>query len=207
MAKQKNGAKNLNEKNIFISGKKRVGKSSLMRELYFSLSLDVAGFFTQRIYGKDKDVCAFRLVDFANVDKNKRKTYTLEIHGAQLHAPNFALEYPNTFFRNDANIFDTKRVFDEAGANILKLGIKSKKPMLIIDEIGRLESGSKAHLSALKSALDSPKILLGVLQLGDYELLNSIKNRADCKIFYMDESNVEEVRVDIINHLPPPERI
>ena len=133
-------------RHLFLTGEKRVGKSTLLRKLIAAEQLPFSGFETRPL-----------LID------GERRGFTL--HGFVSLPP----------FENDCivcvRIAERMSVpvipaFENSGVRILHQSLLSDAPFLLMDELGKMEAGAPAFRQAVLSALDSRKRILGVLQKG-----------------------------------------
>jgi nucleoside-triphosphatase len=69
--------------------------------------------------------------------------------------------------------------------------------LVVIDEIGRMETVSAAFRSAVVAALGSPCTVLAAIQLRSDPFADSIKARPDVHLFHLDTSNRDTVRAAI----------
>jgi nucleoside-triphosphatase len=66
---------------------------------------------------------------------------------------------------------------------------KKEADLLIIDEIGRMESFSRAFLSALPELLDAPRPLLATAPAGNDAFLSGILSREDVSLHSLNQAN------------------
>ena len=86
--------------------------------------------------------------------------------------------------------------FDTDGVDLLKRSLSSD--LIILDEIGWMESSAEKFSSAIMDILSSDKNVLGVLRLGcETELAKAIKKDTSVKIIRITEEN----RNDIVKEL------
>ena len=180
--------------NLFITGEKRIGKSSLLKEMIEPYRYSADGFFTQRIYMPAYNGCAFRMVELSSTE-----SYTLEVHMQNISKEFMKSVSSTIFFCKDASGVCRKNpeVFDLTGSAILENALKSKKPLVIIDEIGRFEQSAKSYLMILEKLLDSDIRILGVLQKDAGELTARIAKRLDTKVLELNESNSFLIKAEI----------
>ena len=155
--------------NYLITGKKQVGKSTLIKRLCKDNNINPDGFLTLPQYNE-----------------------LGERQGFYYHSLS-----PIRVFKNNQLIFDEKKIFanifQELGEECLENTIKSDKNFIILDEIGRFERKEKKYIGLLNIILDSEKFVMGVLKKEDIEYINEIKKREDVKVFDLDSDSIEEV--------------
>lgn len=183
--------------NLFITGDKRIGKSSIIKEMVEPHRYAAGGFFTQRIYMPAKDGCAFRIVELSSSE-----SYTLEVqkdYGEGILC--------NVFYYRESSGICRKNtdVFDSTGSLILEKALESKKPLVVIDEIGRFEEAAQTYVKVLEKLLDSHIHVLGVLQKGTGKLTELIQRRKDTIVLELDVSNSSLIKgkiTDFLNDIP-----
>ncbi len=162
--------------NFLITGKRQIGKSSLIKQVCKENSLDICGFVT-----------------LANYDNNGTRT------GFYYHAllPVFLCED----LLNDLPIMvETTPVFatfDTLGIPTLERILLCDKKVVVLDEIGRIEKNNEAYIALLNKILDSNKFVLGVLKKEDIPFINEIKKRNDVYIYDLDVLDYNIVKSEI----------
>ena len=163
-------------KNILLTGRPGIGKTSIIKEVLESLNLDAGGFYTKEIreggIRKGFEIIALngRKGILAHVDC--KSSYRVSRYGV--------------------NIKD----LEEIAAPTIESALRDKE-CIIIDEIGRMELYSPKFCSWVKKALDSEKKVLGTIQAGHNEFLDSIREREDTKIIEVTFENREKIRKEI----------
>lgn len=159
-------------KNILVTGRPGVGKTTLVRKIIQDLDLDAGGFYTQEVRKRGIRQ-GFEIVTLSG----KRGT---------LASVNF--KSPYRVGKYGVNLRDLEEVAGGAIEEALK-----KNGFLIIDEIGGMELLSEKFISLLKKALESPVKILGVIKLKDNQLTTEIKNRSDTVVYFLDRQNFSQV--------------
>ena len=158
-------------RNIFLTGKKRSGKSTLINNILKELNINYSGYRTLPYYIKDEGR-GFYINGYVDCVGNY-SPISIKV-GEEKCIP----------------IIDT---FEIIGTSILEKSIEDKNSELILlDEIGRLETKAEAFKAGIIKVLDSRKIVLGVLQKVDNDFLKDIKNREDTLVFDIDDLVQEE---------------
>ena len=82
--------------------------------------------------------------------------------------------------------------------SILEKSIEfSNTKLILLDEIGRLESNAYTFKKRIVEALDSEKVVLGVLQKAENEFLIDIIKREDTVVFDID--NLTNYEINEVN--------
>lgn len=76
--------------------------------------------------------------------------------------------------------------FDEFGAEVVRRGIASDAPVLLLDEIGRFERSSPRFLSALMESFSGKQQVVAVLKQEKLPYLDAIKAREDILLVDLD---------------------
>ncbi|MGI5901072.1 MAG: nucleoside-triphosphatase [Desulfitobacteriia bacterium] len=159
-------------KNLFITGPVRTGKSTLLKTMIDPFAFLTGGFFVQRliIRGKTK---AFRLVDIA----------------AESYFPNRQVTSLDDF-TDFIMVIDKERkynhkVFRINGVRALKRACREKQ-LILMDELGRIETKVPEFMEAVFKALDSDIPVLGVLKDERNFFLDQIRERSDVRIIRKD---------------------
>ncbi len=151
-------------KNLFVTGEKRVGKSTLIHR---SLAA-----FAGRVGG-------FRTVPYAH-------------DGVQGHALSDAAGRIQGFFpisqRTDQqHCIAISASFEQAGCDMLRSAADCD--LVLMDELGRLERDAKQFQRCVFAALDAKAPVLGVLQQGEIDWMEPVFRRSDTCIIRVDEDS------------------
>lgn len=167
-------------KNIFLTGEKYTGKSTLIQNVLNRLNLSAGGYVTERV-----------------IKGNERIYIVKSLHDSSesyLIANVNAIDYSREVFIDS---------FDIGIVSILEKSLKDKD-IIILDELGFFESDSEKFKSKVYELLDSNKIILGTIKDHDCEFLNNIRKRDDILLIKVTKENREEILdelVEIINNL------
>jgi len=167
-------------KNIFITGKPGVGKTTLIKEILRKLKIEARGFFTQEIREKGERV-GFEIVTLTGkrgilAKKGLKTIYQVSKYGVLL---------------NDLEKIALKEIEEAIGKNFL----------IVIDEVGKMELFSPKFKKVLLIALNSKNKVLGTIMLKKNPFVDQIKKRKDTKIFYLKRENREKIKREIIQRL------
>ncbi len=167
--------------NIFLTGQIQVGKSTLIYKLLASdefANADIRGF---RTLNKGKDV--YIMDAMADVEECTEEN----ICGERI------LEGVSTM---PTPYLD---VFDNLGTSLLE-DIEDAD-IVVMDEIGFLESEAYRFREKILEILDSDKPVLGVLKKKPTEFLESVRNRDDVEVIEITSENRAE-QLEYVKKLP-----
>ncbi|MEW9094943.1 MAG: nucleoside-triphosphatase [Clostridiaceae bacterium] len=156
--------------NIFLTGEKNVGKSTIIKKILQSLSSSVGGYSTEFIM------------------KNNLKYFYLTSLSHKSNKSLMAIGDPS--IKKIIKIY--KYAFNVFGASLILDSINTKD-VIILDEIGFIENNCNEFKDSIIKALDSEKIIIGVLKDFNGDFINCIKNRKDVTLFNVNEVNREEI--------------
>jgi len=157
------------KKNFFLTGPPGSGKTSILLEVVRSVKekgLKISGIICPEVRESGRRV-GFKIIDIAT-----GKEGILAWKNPDFNGP--------TVGRYTVNLKD----LDEVGVSAILKGIGDDTDVIVIDEIGIMELKSWRFIDAVKKALDSKKVVLGVIhQRSRHRLLNHIRSRDDTEIF------------------------
>lgn len=164
------------KKNILLTGKPGIGKTTLIKKVLESFPGRKGGFYTEEIREKCERV-GFRIKTFQGKEGilahvNKKTELRVGKYGV--------------------NIEDLENI---AARSIEKAIIESD--LIIADELGRMELYSPRFQEVVIEALDSKKPLLGSIQDRSNEFLDGIRKRDDVRIIRVDRENRESLTPEI----------
>lgn len=165
-----------NERNIFITGPPRSGKSTLIGEVIDDLDLRAEGLRTPEMRKEGRRV-GFKLLDIKSEDE-----------GILAHID---IEEGPKVSKYRVNIEDLERFTRRALKNR-----SDECEVLIIDEIGTMELYSSVFEKTVKELLKSKILVLAVLHrnyVGEYGERG--------KVFNMEKGKYEEVKDEIKKHI------
>lgn len=159
--------------NIFITGKPRVGKTTLVREIIKELKLEVGGIITPEI--KSHYRIGFKIVDISTGEE-KVLASIYEKFGPRIG-------------KYVVNIKNLEYIVKKAIEKAIK-----EKDIIIIDEIGKMELLSNVFKEKVNEALKSDKSVIAVLHR------NYVKDFKDKGIiFKVKRENFREIKEIIIS--------
>lgn len=160
-------------KNILITGARGTGKSTLARWLLGELGLPYAGFQTVAI---DRTWAG--------------PVYAMEelLTGNSVPISRLTPE----------GIRGIGAAFDSFGVQVIRRGLSSSAPVLLLDEVGRFERHSRPFLDAVTDALDGEKMVVAVLKKEELPHICAIRERQDSLLMDLDIQSREQAR-EILN--------
>jgi nucleoside-triphosphatase len=172
---------------IGITGKPRVGKSTVIKEVINRLkaeSIGLGGMLTADIREGGRRI-GFSLEDINTGEKG----ILAHVHHRQIGTKVKVGKYA-------VNLTD----LDSIGANSIKNALAQPDPIIIIvDEIGPMELKSKRFIEAVEEAIESGKsMLVSVHQRSEHELVKRVKK--EFEMFEVTEENRDEMANCIIQH-------
>lgn len=184
--------------NYFLTGEKNSGKSSIIKKLLEEIDYYPAGYAVAReLDPLSKKPLVFRLVPALFLKtmgtKNLVSDFGEENTLTMSHFDNIIASRES--IDEDFKVFP--EVFNNYGVELLRLDVD----IVIMDELGRFESGAGKFKEKVFSLLDSKKIVLGVLKAENNSFLNEIKKREDIKILELKDNNKEKVKEEIFSVL------
>lgn len=164
----------MKRKNILITGRPRVGKTTLIRHCAKMLGAGAGGFYTEEIKGEGvKGRRGFKLTTLdghecilAGVDDPK--PYRVGRYGVHLET------------------------LDRVGVPSLEEAIRNKD-WILVDEIGKMEEGSPLFCETVWAALESSKRVLATIRWNDSPFTEKIKNRSDVKLIKLTVPHRENI--------------
>jgi nucleoside-triphosphatase len=165
-------------KNILITGRPGIGKTTLIKKISKILPGKIGGFYTEEIRDKGKRL-GFSIIDF---EGNK---------GILAH---IKVKSPIKVSKYGVNFSDLEKI----GVAAIKKAQK-EADFILVDEIGKMELASKEFISAILSALNCPKICIAAIMQKDNALTRRMKGRRDVKLFEITFENRNRLAKEILS--------
>lgn len=156
------------KKNLFLTGCKNAGKSTLINKILQSNSYSIGGFKTLPYYEKDK-IRGYYISGLMENIKGNRAVISRKI--------------------SDMESVAFLETFEIRGVEILEKSLRFQPDLILMDELGFLENKAYKFQKYIKMCLDSPIPVLGVLKQGDIDFLASIRKRQDVRIIEINGEN------------------
>ncbi|WP_461614061.1 nucleoside-triphosphatase [Clostridium sp. Marseille-QA1073] len=154
-------------KNLFLTGEIGVGKSTLLKKLIEKINTSIGGYVTERVI--DNNILKYNLISLYDGIEE----YSISQMPLNRHSNN-----PEVFLSS----------FNEGAFSILEKSFYERN-VVIMDELGFMESKAYRFQNIVLRLLDSSKTVIGVLKKRDCEFLNNIRNRKDVIIIEVTEEN------------------
>lgn len=175
------------KRNFLVTGPPGCGKSTLILRLTGRLSVKARGFTTAEIRTPEGTREGFRITTLSGTE------------GVLAHKKRFKTGPRLGSYR--INLKD----LEEIGAAEIEAALDDPSAeLIVIDEIARMELFSPRFREAALKALDSPKPLLGTIQIRRDPFLDSVRTRPDTTIFEITRGKLEDTEKRI---LPALERM
>lgn len=150
-------------KNLLITGRPRVGKTTLIQRITHRLDELAGGFTTGEI-----------------LENGRRIGFSItSLDGKKGILAREGLQSPYGLGRYGVDVEEMDRVGTQA---LLRTMAKLDKKWIIVDEIGKMEEYSKAFKKAMIDALDCPKHVIATIRLHDSIYTAAIKAREDVEV-------------------------
>ena len=156
------------KKHLFLTGRKQVGKSTVLRKLLANHGEVPAGFRTLRI--PRENGCSVHM--FAPGETE-------------------CTEENRVFYKENGVLHLNTEDFDRIGCSLLE---KSRGAALILmDELGPTEVNALAFRRAVWETLDRAEHVYGVLQVAESDFLEQVAQRDDVCVITVTEENRDEL--------------
>ena len=174
--------------NIFLTGERGIGKSTIINGFVSTLDFLPAGFQTRMLETDNQEPDSVIIRPY--------KADSPYMKGATIGKDEAVVA---TRDNNSATMKIDTNAFDVTGAKILRMSREQKNPRLIImDELGFMESEAHIFRSEVLKCLDEETPVFGVLKAGTIPFLDSIRKRDDVLVFEVTEENRDRLIAEII---------
>ncbi len=167
------------KKHIMLCGARHVGKTTLIKKILAERDYRLGGFFTKSIVVDDSGF------------------HQIYIHPASQPEDERVYERYNKIGSCNTKIHNINSdVFDDEGVHLLS--DVSDANLILMDELGFMEKDSPAFMSRVLELLDGDVTVLGCIKnRTDIPFLNQIRECDKVKVFDIDQSNRDEVFVQV----------
>ena len=165
-------------KNIFLTGRPGVGKTTLVHRVVERLPHLAGGFFTREMrengtrVGFELELLDGRKGLLAHVRSDS--PYRVGKYGVEVAA------------------------FEQIGVEGLKEAL-SRPGVIVVDEVGRMELYSERFQSTVRTVLDSDHIVFGVLQAKRNPFLDAIRSRDDVSVIEVTVANRDRLAPSVLD--------
>lgn len=166
--------------NIFFTGTVGIGKSTALKRVLEEVNVSIGGFLTKKnTYQWGSEISITSLNNYNDTHIFARVGIGEDISEAVI----------------DIDTFDTYAV------EIIDKSLNSRD-IIVMDELGVLENKAYKFQQKVYEAIDSEKLVLGILKQRESEFLDNIRQRANVKVIEVNEVNRDEcyrIGIDILN--------
>jgi len=166
-------------KNILICGPPGVGKTTLIKKILENINLRAGGFYTEEIRENNRRV-GFKIISLDNQE------------GILAH---ISIKNSRRVGRYGVNIYDLENI----GVKSLSQALRDDD-LIIIDEIGKMETFSDKFKDKVLDCLNSEKFVLATIGIGGDKFISKIKERKDIVLFTINIENRDRL-IDRISSL------
>jgi nucleoside-triphosphatase len=153
---------------VLLTGLPRTGKTTLLKKIIENLN-SCGGFYTEQI-----------------IQNNKRIGFKIKtLDGKEGILAKKDLESKYRLGKYGINLEDLENI----GVKAIERAIREKE-VVVIDEIGKMEFFSEKFKRVVSEALDSDRIVIGVIHRN---LLDTLKFRSDVEILEVNLNNHQEI--------------
>ena len=174
---------------IVITGQKQVGKSTLVRKITEDLLKENNRI---KIYGLETKKETERKDDAGNTP-----VYIYEIEKPRIQSEKNLAGFVSGI--KGRTVVHTD-VFDSYAPVLERFA--EHADLIVIDEIGFMESKSELFCKAVLKLLEGDVPVLAVVRNQDTPFLNSVRNHSNCQCFYVTEENRDWIESEIKKALP-----
>jgi nucleoside-triphosphatase len=171
-------------KTVLLTGRPRVGKTTIIKEVVKRLPGRAGGFYTEEIRERGQRQ-GFRIVTLDGQEGilahvNVRSRYRVSKYGVDLVS------------------------LDRVGVTAIQHAILASD-CVVIDEIGKMELFSAAFKEAVLTAIESDKLVLGTIMLRSHPWADAIKARPQVTLIKITKANRDTAAQLVLDSLKRPD--
>lgn len=167
-------------KNILITGRPGVGKTTLIRRVLDALAIDAGGFYTHEIRDRGARV-GFAITDLRGAS------------GILAH-----VDHPGGYRVGKYGV--NREDLEGIGVPAIREAVLRAR-LVVMDEIGRMELCSPVFRRAVEEALGSAAPVLGTIQDRRNPFLDAVRARDDVEVVRVDEASRDRLVEDLVGRI------
>ena len=156
-----------------IVGARGVGKSTLIRRVLEELNVSLCGFETK----KEKNM--------------EHPIYGDPVFIYEVGVPKQQTEENRIGYCKDRHPLMGKEIFDRYAKKLKNL--PSDKDMILLDEIGFMESCSPEFCEAILALLDGDRPIIAAVKNKEFPFLEAVRSHPNCRCFVINSENRDEL--------------
>ncbi|ACL70742.1 nucleotide kinase [Halothermothrix orenii] len=173
--------------NIFLSGDDGSGKSTIIKNVIQELGLNSGGFIIKEIVEEERDWTECFLIDARVLCGNNQ-------------VPELDPENIVARRQGDETWHIRSSVYDKKGVELLARGFVSSD-ILVIDRLGEFELKANVFINKIEGLLDTPKPVLGAVNVKNNPFINNLMERRDCEFFVVSKESRERVYNEVLERV------
>lgn len=174
-------------KNIFLTGRHKIGKSHLIHRILENFPLaSIGGFLTEPVYNSESRADSYQL-----------RYYNQAVPGWVFASKSWY------FFPQYAHFGVDYTIFDVYGKLILEDALQNHQ-IIVMDELGFMEENAFIFQEKVFQCLDAEVLVFGVIKPVSNNFLQKIRERSDVVIIELtpdNQENIYQILVDDIQRL------
>lgn len=164
-------------KNIFITGEKGIGKSSLLEKIIKNIDCSIGGFIQEKVFTEERT--SFNVISLYD----SKNSYTIGFYDRK-----------KSVLNSDISIFN------DISQDVLLKSL-CDRDLIILDELGFIEENAELFKDTIFKILNSDKPVLGVLKECNGNFIRKIKMREDLQVIRINENNRNSMEAEILQIL------
>lgn len=152
-------------KNVFITGEKGIGKSTLLKKVLEDVDCSIGGFIQEKVF-TEKTTC-FNVISLYNL----KDSYNIGVYDKEREV-----------------LYSNKNIFNFISESVLLKSLGSRD-LIILDELGFMEEKAPLFKDTVIKILNSDTPVLGVLKESSTNFIQQIKTREDVQVIRINKYN------------------
>jgi nucleoside-triphosphatase len=167
---------------LILTGRPGIGKTTIIKALIERIADRAGGFYTEEILGPGGRK-GFRLVTL----ESRRRSYVIA--------------HMDVKSRSKVGRYGVRvDVIDQVGAGSIRSAVDTN-PIVIIDEIGKMELFSSPFQSAVLKAISSSKIVIATAMQDDHPWVAAVKALPNVTVWKVDKVNRDKMLEEVLKWL------